>query len=113
MKILSKKLKAAVLVSSVALGMMFGTTQQSKAAFYPNYLIRSSNLLNLYHLTGNIQFYWAATAYHYYYLAGYFGDLGGYRLDPFGFKSTTYGGSTWAAYYYDTFAYWGDYYARF
>jgi hypothetical protein len=113
MKILSKKLKTAVLVSSVALGMMFGTTQQSKAAFYDNYLTSFSNYLNLYQRTGITQFYWDAIAFHYYYLAGHFGDLYGYRADPFGFKSTTYAGSTWAAYYYNTFAYYGDYFARF
>jgi hypothetical protein len=113
MNILGRKFKAAALALAIALGLMFGATQQSKAAFYDNYLIRFSNYLNLYHRTGIPQLYWDAIAYHYYYLAGHFGDLYGYRLDPFGFKSTNYAGSTYAAYYYGTFAYYGDYFARF
>ena len=112
MKILSKKLKTAVLVLGVALGMMFGTTQQSKAAFYNNYLTQRSIALSYYYSTGNVQYLWGARAYYYYYLAGYYADYSGYYSDRFAYKSTQYAGSTWAAYYYNTYTAWGDYYAR-
>jgi hypothetical protein len=112
MKILSKKLKIAVLVLGVALGVMFGTTQQSKAAFYNNYYTLSSNYLSYYQSTGIAQYYWDAYAYYYYYLAGYYGDYFGYYSDSFGYKSTNYAGSTYAAYYYGTYTYYGDYYSR-
>jgi hypothetical protein len=112
MKILSKKLKTAVLVLGIALGVMFGTTQQSKAAFYNNYLTQRSIALSYYYSTGNVQYLWGARAYYYYYLAGYYADRFGYYADRFGFKSTNYAGWTYAAYYYDTFASYGDYFAR-
>ena len=105
MKILSKKLKTAVLVTGIALGVMFGTTQQSKAAFYNNYLTQHSIALSYYYITGNVQYLWGARAYYCYYLAGYYADR-------FGFKSTNYAGWTYAAYYYNTFASYGDYFAR-
>ena len=112
MKILSKKLKTAVLVLAIALGVMFGTTQQSKAAFYNNYLTQHSIALSYYYSTGNVQYYWGSRAYYYYYLAGYYGDYYGYYSDRFGYKSTNYAGSTYAAYYYGNYTYYGDYYAR-
>ena len=113
MKILSKKLKTAVLVLAIALGVMFGTTQQSKAAFYNNYYTLYSIYLSYYYSTGIAQYYWDAYAFYYYYLAGYYGDYFGYYADPFADKSTNYRGSTtYAGYYYNTYAYYGDYYAR-
>jgi hypothetical protein len=36
----------------------------------------------------------------------------GYYADGFGYKSTNYAGSTYAAHYYNTYAYYGDYYSR-
>jgi hypothetical protein len=112
MNILGKKLKTAILTSGIALGVMFGSTQQSKAAFYDNYYTLYSTYLSYYQRTGIAQYYWDAVAFHYYYLAGYYGDYFGRYYDRFGFKSTNYAGSTYAAYYYNTYAYYGDYYWR-
>lgn len=112
MKILSKKLKTTVLVLGVALGVMFGTAQQSKAAFYNNYNTLYTIYLSYYYSTGYAPYYWHAVASHYYYLAGYYGDYFGYYADRFGYKSTNYAGSTYAAYYYGTFTYYGDYFSR-
>jgi len=91
---------------------MFGTTQQSKAALYDNYHTLYSTYLSYYYSTGIGQYYWDAIAFYYYYLAGYYADYSGYYSDRFAYKSTQYAGSTWAAYYYNTYTAWGDYYAR-
>jgi hypothetical protein len=112
MKTLLKNLKSLVLVTGIALGVMFGTTQQSKAALYDNYYTLYSTYVSYFHSTGYAQYYWDAVAFYYYYLAGYYGDYYGYYADRFGYKSTNYAGSIYAAYYYNTFAYYGDYYSR-
>lgn len=113
MNILGKKFKTTILTLGIALGVMFGATQQSKAAFYNKYFTAYQVYTNLYQRTRIAQFYYDARAFLYYYYAGYFGDFAGYHYDPVGFKSTTYRGSTtYAGNYYDTYAYYGDYFIR-
>jgi hypothetical protein len=46
MKTLLKNLKSLVLATGIALSVMFGSTQQSKAAFYDNYYTLYSNYLS-------------------------------------------------------------------
>jgi hypothetical protein len=113
MNSLTKKIKAAVLMVGIAFCVMFGSVQKSNAAFYNNYYSLYTYYSNLYRTTGVAQYHWHAVAFYYYYLAGYNGDSYGYYYDGFGFKSTNYRGSTtYAGYYYNTYAYYGDYYAR-
>lgn len=113
MNTLIKKLKAIILAVGIAFCVMFGTTQQSKAAFYNNYY---SLYLTYYHyyLTYHVaQYYYDAIGFLYYYYAGYYGDYYGYYADPIEFKSTVYRTSEPnAAYYYNAYAYDGDYYFR-
>jgi hypothetical protein len=71
MNILGKKFKASVLMLGITLGAMFGTAQQSKAAFYNNYYTLYANYLSAYKRTGIAQYYWNAIASYYYYVAGY------------------------------------------
>ena len=92
---------------------MFGTTQQSKAAFYDNYYSYYQYYHNLYLRTGVAQYYWDALGFYYSYLAGYYGDHDGFYYDAVGYKSINYRGSTtYAVYYYNTYAFYGDYYIR-
>ena len=119
MNILIRKFKAAILVVGIAFCVMLGTTQQSTAAkhstpaFYNKYYSTYLYYSNLYSRTRVAQYYYAAQAFLYYYDAGYWGDYNGYYSDPVGYKSTTYRGSTtYAGYYYDLYATYGDYYIR-
>ena len=114
MKTLIKQIKASFLIVAIAAAVMIGSTQQSRAAYYPIYYNDYVYYLNLYYSTGVGQYYWDAIGYYYYYLAGYYGDYYGYYYDPFGYKSTNYSGSTtYEGYYYNLYAYYGDYYVRF
>lgn len=109
----TKKFKVTLLALAIALGVMFGTTQQSKAAFYDNYYNYFLHYMNLYHSTGVAQYYWDAIALYDYYLAGYYSDFFGFRYDEFRYKSTEYKGSTtYASYYYDKYTHIGDWEAR-
>jgi len=111
---LIRKFKIAILVVGIAFSVMFGTTQQSKAAFYNNYYSICQYYLNLYGHTGVAQYYYDAIAFLYYYYAGYYGDYYGYYYDSVGYKSINYRGSiTYAEYYYNYYAYLGDYVLRF
>jgi hypothetical protein len=108
-----RKIKASFLIMCIALGVMIGSTQESKAAYYNNYNSLYVYYLNLYHSTGVPQYYYDAVAFYYYYLAGLYGDYYGYYYDSVGYKSTNYRGSTtYAGYYYDVYASYGDYYIR-
>ena len=112
-KMLIKQIKSIYLMAALVAGLMVGSTQQSRAAFYDNYYSLYVIYLNAYNSTGVLQYYYNAIAFYYYYIAGYSGDYYGYYYDPTGFKSTIYRGSTtFAGYYYDHFAFYGDYYIR-
>jgi hypothetical protein len=113
MKTFIKHVKSAFLIAFIATGLMFGSTQQCKAAYYNNYYSSYVYYISLYNSTHVAQYYYDALAYYYYYAAGLNGDYYGYYSDPLGYKSTNYRGSiTYAGYYYNLYAYYGDYYAR-
>jgi hypothetical protein len=108
-----KQIKSTFLIAAIAAGLMFGSAQSCKAAYYNNYYSAYVYYLNAYNSTHVVQYYYAAVAYYYYYVAGFDGDYYGFYADPVGFKSTNYRGSiTYAGYYYNLFAYYGDYYIR-
>jgi hypothetical protein len=112
-KTLIKYLKSTFLIASIAAGLMIGSTQQCKAAYYNNYYSDYVYYLSLYNSTHVAQYYYDAVAFYYYYTAGYYGDYYGFYADRVGYKSTTYRGSTtYAGYYYNLYAYYGDYYVR-
>ena len=112
MNILGKKIRTAVLALCIALSLMFGSTQQSKAAFYDYYYNLYSYYLSLTVQYHSVPFGHIAFANLYYYYAGYFADYYGYAGDQYGYKSVEYGGNTQAAYYYDYFTYIGDFVAH-
>jgi hypothetical protein len=112
-KTVIKQIKSKFLIASVAAVFMFGSAQQTKAAFYPTYYSYYAYYLSIYQSTGIAQYYYDAVAYYYYYLAGYYGDYASFYYDSFGYKSTTYrGGNSNAGYYYNYYAYYGDYFAH-
>jgi hypothetical protein len=112
-KRLIKQIKAPFLIAAIVVGVTFGSTQQSKAAFYDNYYTNYVYYINLYNSTGIAQYYYDGIGFYYYYLAGYNGDYFGYFYDSPGAKSTYYRGSTTnAIYQYNYYAYFGDYYIR-
>ena len=114
MKTLNKQTKATFLVAFIAAGLMFGSTQQCKAAYYNNYYSYYTYYLGLYNSTQIAQYYYDAVAFYYYYLGGYYDDYYGYYADPVGYKSTNYRGrETYALYYHNLYSYYGDYYLRF
>jgi hypothetical protein len=102
-------IKGAVLSFILATGLLIGSTDQARAAWYPDYLTSYSDYYSDYSSTGRVSYYYFASAFLYYYYAGYNGDYYGYNSDAFGAKSTPYKGSTnlWDA-YYDYYAYIGD-----
>lgn len=113
MKTVIRQMQATFLIAIIAAGLIFGSTQQSKAAYYPNYYNYYTYYLSLYNSTGVTQYYYDAIAYYYYYLGGYYGDYYGYYYDSVGYKSTQYrGGNTYAIYYHNLYSYYGDYYLR-
>jgi hypothetical protein len=113
MKTLMKHVKSTLLVASIATGLMIGSTQQCKAAYYNNYYSNYVYYLSLYSSTHVVEYYYVALAYYYYFAAGYNGDYYGFYSDRLGYKSTNYRGSiTYAGYYYNLYAYYGDYYLR-
>jgi hypothetical protein len=119
MRTLKKQIKASFLVMGIALGVIFGSTQNSKAAFYD--LLYSNwyvPYLSAYHSTGNLFYYYTAQAFYYYYLAGYYGDYYSYNYDPLGdysdkhLNSAYYSSLTYRDYYSNIYGYYGDYYYR-
>jgi hypothetical protein len=112
-KTLTKQFKAAFLILGIASGVLMGTVQQSKAAYYDNYYTYYNYYLSLYDQTGTVQYYYDAVGYYYYYLAGLYGDYYGYYDDGIGEKSPYYRGSaTYAEINYNYYAQYGDYYIR-
>jgi hypothetical protein len=113
-KTIIKQIKAKFLIAFVTVGLMISSAQQCNAAYYNNYYSYYAYYLNLYNSTGVTQYYYDALAYYYYYLAGYYGDYAGFYYDNYGYKSTNYRGSTTnEGYYYNYYAFRGDYWARF
>src|ERR1700730_15225149 len=101
-KTLMKRLKSTFLIASIATGLMIGSTQQCKAAYYNNYYSDYVYYLGLYNSTHVAQYYYESVAFYYYYTAGYYGDYYGFYADRFGYKSTNYNRSiTYAGYYYN------------
>jgi hypothetical protein len=110
---LRKHVTSALLTAAIAACVLFGSTQQSRAQYYANYYTYYAIYLSYFSSTGYAPYYYDALAYAYYYFAGYYGDLYAYDFDSFGYKSRHYKGthSNWA-FYYETYAANGDYYAH-
>ena len=114
MKTLMKQIKTTFIITAIALGLMVSSTQQCRAAYYDEYYSWYVYYLNLYVSTAFVPYYYDSLAYYYYYLAGLNGDYAGFNYDVFGYKSTQYrGGNSNAGYYYNSYAYSGDYWAHF
>jgi len=113
-----RKIKAAFLIVSVALGIMFGTTQQSKAAYYDNYYSYYQAYINYYNATGNPYYYYTGLAFYYYYQSGFTGDHDAFYYDPFGnysdkhLSSSYFSSFTYHDIYYNYYAWIGDSYYR-
>ena len=113
MKTLVKEIKVTVLIAAIAVGLL-GSTQQCRAAYFPNYYYSYQTYLGYYNSTGNRQYLRWAVGFLYYYYAGYYGDYYGYNSDNYGYKSTNFNGSnTYCLANYNYYAYLGDYYARY
>jgi hypothetical protein len=111
-----RKIKAAFLIVCIALAVMFGSTQQSKAAYYDNYYSNYVSYINAYNSTGYSPYLYIASAYYYYYLSGYYGDYYGYYSDSFAFKSDQHINASYLSpstshdINYNYYAYIGDWY---
>jgi hypothetical protein len=114
-----KKIKAAFLIIGVGLSVMFGSTQQSQAAYFDNYYSYYQNYLSYYNQTGNAYYYYTGYAFYYYYLAGYYADLYAFDYDPYGnysdrnISSSYYSSFTYHDIYYNYYADYGDVYYRY
>ena len=110
---LRKRAKATFLIAGIALSLMFGSVQQTQAAYYNNYYSWYTYYLNLYRSTGNTGYlYGLAYPAYYYYLGGLYGDYTGVNYDRWGSKSMVYVNFTYAGYYYNYYDYDGDFYYR-
>lgn len=109
MRATKNMIKGAILSPILAIGLLIGSAEQGKAAYYPGYLTTYSNFYSAYSSTGRVSYLYLASAAAYYYDASFNGDYFGYNNDSFGAKSTTFKGSTnlWDL-YYDYYALYGD-----
>jgi hypothetical protein len=121
-----KKIKAAVLIVGIVLGVMFASTQQSQASYYDNFYSYYQSYINAFNSTGNAYYKYTGYAFYYYYYADLYGDYYSYsvnrntgqRFDPFGdhsdkhLNSGYYSSYSYCDYYYNLYAYYGDYYFR-
>jgi hypothetical protein len=105
-RILIKQIKATFLITAIAVVLMIGITQQSKAAYYDNYYSYYQSYINSYNLTGNAYYYYTGYAFYYYYLSGLYGDSYAFQYDPFGNYSDRHVNPT----YYSSFTYHDNYY---
>jgi hypothetical protein len=118
MNTLRKKIQASFLIIGIAFGVMFGSAQQSKAAYYDNYYQYYQNNINAYNSTGNPFYYYTARAFLYYYYSGYYGDRYAFTYDPYGdysdrhMSSSYYSSYSYHDIYYNYYAWYGDYYYR-
>lgn len=119
MNTVNKKIKAAFLIVGIVLSVMFGSTQQSQAAYYDNYYSLYQQYIGYYNSTGNNYYLYTAYAYYYYYISGYYADYYAYQYDPYGnysdqhLSSSYYSSYTYHDYYYNLYAYYGDIYYRY
>lgn len=112
--ILLKQIKATLLIALLTAGLMLGSAQQCKAAYYPTYYSYYAYYYNLYSGSHVAQYYYDAIAYYYYYLGGLYSDYYGYNADSYGDKSTNYKGSTtYGCGYQNYYCAYGDYYAHY
>jgi hypothetical protein len=126
LNILWTKVKGITLIAGIALGVMFGSVQKSKAVLYENYLPYYTYYWTYYINTGNTVYYGYAQAYLYYWWASFYSDYYGYQNDGLGYKAdkkiaTAYSFPyptltaklpefTAYTYWYTFYAYFGDYY---
>ena len=127
----TRRLNAAVLIIGIIFGLVLGSTQRVEAQklpvptnttpYYPYYNNYYNNFIdwqsayNTYHVTC---YYYYYLMYLYYYYAGLFGDYVGYYYDPLCYKSDKhldnkyYSSFTYHDYYYNLYAYYGDWYCH-
>jgi hypothetical protein len=116
---LVKQIKATLLVVGITLGVMFGSTQQSKASYYDNYYSYYQTYNNYYNVYHNPYYLYTAYAFYFYYLSGYYGDSYAFRYDPYGdysdkhLSTSYYSSYTYHDNYYNYYAWLGDLYWRF
>jgi hypothetical protein len=109
-----KKFKAGFLIVGVGLSLMFGSAQQTQAAYYDNYYSYFQHFLSYYNQTGNAYYYYTGYAFYYYYLAGLYGDYDAFTYDPYGnysdrqINSGYYSSFTYHDIYYNYYADIGD-----
>ena len=121
MNIPRKRINETIIIVTIALGLIFGAAQQSKAGGDPLYYNRYQYYYGYYSAnptSANYNTYYLGFAIpnYYYWYAGEQGDTQGLQNDPYGAKSdkhlssSYYSSFTYESYYDNLYKYYGDYY---